>query len=170
MAAQCIHQIRNRIEALRDPESSFVLMISSPFQGDGKTSLATTLGWSYSLAGHRTLMIDCDFIGHGLTHEARVSDREGLRDLIAQRNLGDQIVSLPAENLEVTDFRGASGIASGSSYAVPRLAALAARILEETPELTAMDLKARILARAKPSPFEETGRVAAGWIADPMAD
>ena len=79
-------------------------------------------------------------------------------------------VMLPAENLEIVDFRGASGRASGSSYAVPRLAALAARILARDPGLSATMLKARILACAIPSPYEREGVVAAGWIPDPLSD
>ena len=79
-------------------------------------------------------------------------------------------VMLPAENLEVVDFRGASGTASGSSYAVPRLAALAARLLAREPGLSATGLKARILALATPSPYEREGAVAAGWIPDPLSE
>lgn len=78
-------------------------------------------------------------------------------------------VMLPAENLEIIDFRGASGVASGSSYAVPRLAAMAARILAERPDLTALELKEAILSRATPSPFERDGVLAAGWIPNPLA-
>jgi len=79
-------------------------------------------------------------------------------------------IMLTAENLAVTDFRGASGVASGSSYAVPRLAALAARILQAEPDLSAVQLKQRLLARAVPSPFESDKVVAGGWIPDPLAD
>lgn len=79
-------------------------------------------------------------------------------------------IMLPAENLSVTDFRGATGSASGSSYAVPRLAAIAARILENEPELSAVELKKRLLARATPSPFERDGVLAAGWIPNPLED
>ncbi|WP_298816432.1 S8 family serine peptidase [uncultured Roseibium sp.] len=79
-------------------------------------------------------------------------------------------IMLPAENLTVTDFRGASGVSSGSSYAVPRLAALAARLLRKDPGLSAKDLKARILALATPSPFETRDAVSAGWIPDPTLD
>lgn len=75
-------------------------------------------------------------------------------------------VMLPAENQPVIDFRGAKGRASGSSYAVPRLAALAARILERRPDLSMEELKAAIFAHAVPSPFEP-GKVKVGWIADP---
>lgn len=79
-------------------------------------------------------------------------------------------IMLPAENLEIVDFRGATGVASGSSYAVPRIAAMAARILERHPDLTAAALKDRILARATPSPFERDGVVAAGWLPNPLDD
>lgn len=79
-------------------------------------------------------------------------------------------VMLPAERVEIVDFRGASGVASGSSYAVPRLAALAARLLAQTPDMAISDLKSAILARAAPSPFEREDVLAVGWIPDPLAD
>lgn len=75
-------------------------------------------------------------------------------------------IMLPAENVPVVDFRGASGQASGSSYAVPRLAALAGRIIGAEPNLTIAELKARIFALAVPSPYEKDV-VAVGWIPDP---
>ena len=76
---------------------------------------------------------------------------------------------LPAENLDVIDFRGAKGKASGSSYAVTRLAALAARLLGVDPTLDADALKAAIFSRAAPSPYEDNV-VAVGWIPDPLED
>ncbi|MAI44772.1 MAG: hypothetical protein CMB79_02590 [Filomicrobium sp.] len=76
---------------------------------------------------------------------------------------------LPAENVPVVDFRGAKGKASGSSFAVPRLAALATRILTKQPTLTTAQLKARIFERATQSPYEKNV-VTVGWIPDPMRD
>ncbi len=101
-----------------------------------------------------------------------VTSSDGFGRLAVGSNWGPQSIDimLPAENLSVTDFRGASGVASGSSYAVPRLAAMAARVLERNPELTAEELKARLIGLAAPSPFEEDGVVAAGWIPDPLVD
>lgn len=78
-------------------------------------------------------------------------------------------IMLPAENVPVLDFRGAKGKASGSSYAVPRLAALAARLLAKEPKLTTAELKTKIFARATPSPYEKNV-VAVGWIPDPTRD
>ncbi len=101
-----------------------------------------------------------------------VTSADGFGRLARGSNWGRESVDvmLPAENVEIVDFRGASGTASGSSYAVPRLAALAARLLAREPGLGAAALKARILARATPSPYEREGVVAAGWIPDPLAD
>jgi len=101
-----------------------------------------------------------------------VTSSDGFGRLAQGSNWGARHVDvmLPAENLDVIDFRGARGAASGSSYAVPRLAAMAARLLAKNPELTAMELRAALLAFAKPSPFEREGVTAAGWIADPLAE
>lgn len=101
-----------------------------------------------------------------------VTSSDGFGRLAEGSNWGGRSVDimLPGENIEITDFRGAAGTASGSSYAVPRLAAMAARMLAAEPHLSAMELKARILARAVPSPFERPEVVNVGWIPDPMAE
>ncbi len=101
-----------------------------------------------------------------------VTSADGFGRLAPGVNWGPKTVDimLPAENVPVIDFRGAKGTASGSSYAVPRLAALAARILERNPGLTIEELKAAIFARATQSPYEAEKRVSAGWIPDPDQD
>ncbi len=101
-----------------------------------------------------------------------VTSSDGFGKLAEGSNWGGQSVDimLPAERVPITDFRGAAATASGSSYAVPRLAALAVRLLERDPHLDARSLRAALLARAKPSPFEEDDRLATGWIADPLDD
>ncbi len=86
-------------------------------------------------------------------------------------NWGAKSVDLmvPAEGVAVIDFRGRPAKSSGSSFAVPRVAALAARLLASHPDWRAPELKAAILARAKPTD-ETRGRLAAGLIADPERD
>jgi len=84
-------------------------------------------------------------------------------------NWGRQSVDLmiPAENLRVVDFTGAPARGAGSSFAVPRVAALAARLLAANPDWRAPELKAEILARAAPPPGDGHSPVRHGWIADP---
>ncbi|UCD76257.1 MAG: hypothetical protein JSV91_04900, partial [Phycisphaerales bacterium] len=82
VAAHCVHQIRNQIEAIRDPRQGFVLAVSSPFQGDGKTSIVMALGWSYAAAGYNTLLIDCDMVGRSLSRQLGQLEREGLKEVL----------------------------------------------------------------------------------------
>ncbi|MEM6495166.1 MAG: S8 family serine peptidase [Pseudomonadota bacterium] len=100
-----------------------------------------------------------------------VTSADGSGRLAQGSNWGRTSVDLmvPAENRKVIDFRGNAGRASGSSYAVPRVAAIAARILANDPSLTAQELKTRIFARAVKSPYERDV-VAVGWIPDPTSD
>lgn len=105
----------------------------------------------------------------GLENALVVTSADGFGRLAQGSNWGRESVDLmlPAERLEAVDHRGATVQASGSSYAVPRLGALAARLLAAQPELDTAALKAEILARALPSPFERTPRVRHGWIPEP---
>jgi hypothetical protein len=79
-------------------------------------------------------------------------------------------IMVPAEDLRIVDFNGAPGRASGSSFAVPRVAALAARLLAAEPGRRGPELKAAILARTRPPPGDGHAPVRHGWIADPAAD
>ena len=101
VAAHCVHQIRNQIEALRDPQMGYVLAVTSPFQGDGKTSIVIALGWSYAAAGYKTLMIDCDLVGRSLTRQLGFIGREGLRDALATGEMNGSVNRMPVEHLSV---------------------------------------------------------------------
>lgn len=79
-------------------------------------------------------------------------------------------VMVPGERIVVTDHRGAEGRASGSSFAVPRVTAMAARLLAKNPDWMAPELKKAILARARVSPYQKTPVVRVGWIPDPTDD
>jgi hypothetical protein len=84
------------------------------------------------------------------------------------RNSVDLMV--PAEDLRIVDFTGAPARGSGSSFAVSRVAALAARLLAANPNWRAPELKAAILARAQPPPGDGHSPVRHGWIADPAKE
>jgi hypothetical protein len=81
-------------------------------------------------------------------------------------NWGKENVDLlaPGERIPAIDFSGEGIDVSGSSYAVARITALAARILTEHPDLDAMQLKAKILSLATP---ERGAFVKSGWIKEP---
>ncbi len=106
-----------------------------------------------------------------LANMITVTSAEADGRLASGANWGAKSVDImvPAENVPVIDFRGQASRASGSSYAVPRIAALAARLLARHPGWRAPELRAAILARAKPTP-ESAKQVAVGLIAEPERD
>ena len=101
LATDCVHRIRGRIESRRAPESGYAMMVSSPFQGDGKTTLAVSLGWSYAESGYKTLLIDADFIGRSMTHQFGHLKDAGLREIVRNGAVGDEIHELGHANLSL---------------------------------------------------------------------
>ena len=84
-------------------------------------------------------------------------------------NLGKRHVDIlvPAEQVAVIDHRGVRSQTGGTSYAAPRVAALAARYLRANPEADTQTiirfLKRRAIATSEPV-------TAYGWIPDPTDD
>ncbi|OED39944.1 hypothetical protein AB833_13275 [Chromatiales bacterium (ex Bugula neritina AB1)] len=75
---------------------------------------------------------------------------------------------VPAEKVPALDFDGSEVLVSGSSYAVSRVAALAARLLKRNPGFSTEELKQAIRGyaiRANTSKY-----VALGYLGDPLAD
>ena len=101
-----------------------------------------------------------------------VTSSDAFGRLAPGSNWGPRSVDLmvPAEGIEVIDHRGALGKASGSSYAVPRVAALAARIKARNPSWTAPALKRAILERAVPPRSRGRSPIRYGWIPNPADD
>ncbi len=67
MAAHCVHQIRTLLQVGHRGDERRSFAITSPAAGTGKTSLTLALGVSFAAASSKTLIIDCDVIGGGLT-------------------------------------------------------------------------------------------------------
>ena len=84
-----------------------------------------------------------------------------------QSNYGRDSVDLvvPAERISVIDHRGVKTYASGSSYAVPRVAALVGRYIKSNPRATSVEVKRFLQDRAIPS-----SKIKLGWIPDPTDD
>ncbi len=102
MASHCVHQIRNQIESQRGRRGrGYVLALSSPFQGDGKTSIVLSLGWSYAVAGYRVLLVDCDMVGRSLSRQVGMGDHPGTKEAILGAPVQSLIQSLPVENLQL---------------------------------------------------------------------
>lgn len=74
---------------------------------------------------------------------------------------------LPAEEQTIINFNGEQTKASGSSYAVPRAVALAAKMLRDNPQWQASDLIAEFARRYADG--SSSRYVGGGYIADPIA-
>ena len=85
-------------------------------------------------------------------------------------NWGKNSVDLmvPAERVEVIDHRGVKMKASGSSYAVPRIAALAARLWSKNPKWTINEIKKAVFDLAVKPLMRGGKRVRMGWIPNPL--
>ena len=85
-AAHCVHQIRTMLQ-INSGEDRSVFAVTSASPGDGKTSLTLALGLSFAASGSRTLLIDCDLVGAGLTARLDMAGPDGVLEAMANRDL-----------------------------------------------------------------------------------
>ena len=107
--------------------------------------------------------------GYKLKNALVVASTDTFGRLPTASNWGPETVdiSTPGEDIETFDHTGAKTYVSGSSFAVPRIAALAARFQAAHPDWRAREIKQAIFDLAGPSPGDRTRRTRMGWIANP---
>lgn len=89
-AAHCLHHIRTSLQIYPDRADERAFAITSPSPGAGKTSLTLALGLSFSAARSRTLMIDCDILGGGLSAKVRRGRVRPLGQVLLREGVVDQ--------------------------------------------------------------------------------
>lgn len=104
-SAFAVHQIRSQLQILYRGDDTSVFAVTSPAPGDGKTSMIIALALSFAESGDRTLLIDLDLIGRGLSlhfgHPAAPSladaaaDGADLSEMVQQTSF-DRLSILPA--------------------------------------------------------------------------
>lgn len=92
IAAHEIHCIRAGLQG-PSPASGHVLGVTSAGPGDGKTSLALALGYSFANAGARTLLVDFDLVGRNLSTRMNRAVRPPIGRILRQLGLvtSDQV-------------------------------------------------------------------------------
>jgi len=107
-----------------------------------------------------------------LANMITVTSADAFGRLAPGSNWGRRSVDLmvPGEGIETIDHRGAVAPASGSSFAVPRVAALAARLLARNPDWTPERLMEAIRGRTARGFGAGPSDVAWGWIPNPADD
>jgi capsular exopolysaccharide synthesis family protein len=122
-AAHCVHQIRTILQITGHSAERRVFAITSASPGDGKTSLTLALGLSFAASGSRTLLIDGDLIGGGLTARLNVNAEHGILESMASRDIGPFIRTTDVADLSFLPVGRAMGGYTGtiSPAAVRRL-------------------------------------------------
>ncbi|WP_420405569.1 S8 family serine peptidase [Nisaea sp.] len=107
-----------------------------------------------------------------LANMITVTSADAFGRLAPGSNWGRKSVDLmvPGEGIETIDHRGAIAPASGSSFAVPRVAALAVRLLEHNPGWSTVELIEAIRVRTVRGYGRARADVAWGWIPNPADD
>jgi len=86
-AAQAgVHQIRSLLESMAKPGRGRIIVITSATAAEGKSTLAAALAASMAHAGRRTLLIDGDLVGRGVTSRLSARQFTGLSDHVANKN------------------------------------------------------------------------------------
>jgi len=91
VAALSVHHLRNMLQLREGRKDHAVYTITSATSGDGKTSLTLALGMSFAVSGRRTLLIDADLIGRGLTHELGLEGQAGLCQAVGRGSLNGEV-------------------------------------------------------------------------------
>lgn len=86
-AAHNVHHIRTMLEVWANGKMPLSLTCTSPSSGSGKTSLTLSLGVSFAAAGLRTLLIDLDVVGGGLTSRFEAMTRRRLGSLMVAKGI-----------------------------------------------------------------------------------
>lgn len=110
IAAHCVHQIRTMLQINTGLEDRRVFAVTSASPGDGKTSLTLALGLSYAACGTRTLLIDCDLIGSGLSTRMNVNAPEGVLEAITNRSLLPYVRQTDVNDVSILPVGSASGL------------------------------------------------------------
>src|SRR5512135_2587581 len=81
--AEAYRAIRTNLEFLRRRNQKLqVLLVTSPYSGDGKTTAASNLAISFALAGRRVLLIDADLRSQSLDEVHGLRREHGLSHLL----------------------------------------------------------------------------------------
>lgn len=102
MASLSIHHLRNLLSLRKNVgngDSAVTYMITSAQPGDGKTSLSLALGMSFASEGMRTIMIDVDLVGRGLSRALDLDGQPGFTDALGAELVNGQIHSTYVSDL-----------------------------------------------------------------------
>ena len=102
-AAHAVHQIRSMLQ-IRTTNPKPCFAVTSPLSGSGKTSLSLALAFSFASSGAKTLIIDCDLVGGGLTRKLNATARKRIGRVLRNKGVINTIQLRDA--LKIARLRG----------------------------------------------------------------
>ena len=101
LAANSVHHLRNMLtlSPITSSGGAMVYTITSAAPGDGKTSASMALGMSFAASGQKTLLIDADLYGRGLTKSLNLRGKPGLVDAALGARLNGEIIATEYHNV-----------------------------------------------------------------------
>ncbi|MCC7147532.1 MAG: AAA family ATPase [Phycisphaeraceae bacterium] len=87
VAAYAVHHVRTMLQLGHGGVHKRIFAVTSPTPGTGKTSLSFALGLSFAHCGARTLLIDADIVGAGLTARSEATIHPRLGQILLEKKL-----------------------------------------------------------------------------------
>jgi polysaccharide biosynthesis transport protein len=82
-----VRRLRDALRVIEGPRYGRSVLISSPNDGDGKTTVALNLALAAAAGGERVLLVDGDFAGRTLSRILEAGGHAGLSDLLQARTM-----------------------------------------------------------------------------------
>lgn len=133
LAAGSVHHVRNMLQlqhTRHSGEGARVYAVTSASAGEGKTSLSMALGMSFAAAGHRTLLIDADLFGRGLTRAMGMKGRDGLSEAAIASTLNGEVHEAGFPNVWAIPAGRTEGF-DAQNLSKPRMAAVLDKVRAE---------------------------------------
>ena len=83
----CVHHMRTMLQLASRESKQQVIAVTSSTAEVGKTSVTLALGLSFAASGSKTLLIDCDLAGGGLTSRLEAVVRRRIGEVLLRRGL-----------------------------------------------------------------------------------
>lgn len=107
-AAEAIRRLRTNLSYMDVDNPPRAIVVTSPKQGDGKSTVAANLAAAIALSGQRVTLVDCDLRRPNVSRSLGLDDTVGLTDVLAGRV---QLVDAVQEHPEISSL---SVLTSGS--------------------------------------------------------
>lgn len=82
--SEAVRTLRLGLRLSNTENNPKVILVTSSLAGEGKSTIATLLAASSAAAGQRTILVDCDVRGRGISRDF-ATDQPGLTDLLSGR-------------------------------------------------------------------------------------